>query len=132
MSLMNRKTLPAVHASVSLWQSAPSVAALLQVLQVVTGGMHTMALTDDFQVWTTGVNDEGALGRPTGEPHGCCVSDPTPSCCMVIRKHHPFGARAVPVHQPAVALPSHRPSCKVRTFELVTVWPITDSGPAPN
>lgn len=25
-----------------------------------------MALTDDGEVWTTGVNDEGALGRETG------------------------------------------------------------------
>ena len=40
--------------------------ALLQTLQVAAGGMHSAALTEDFQVYTTGVNDEGALGRFTG------------------------------------------------------------------
>ena len=40
--------------------------AILQTLQVAAGGMHSVALTEDFQVYTTGVNDEGALGRFTG------------------------------------------------------------------
>ena len=38
-----------------------------QVRQVAAGGMHSVALTDDGQIWTTGVNDEGALGRETGD-----------------------------------------------------------------
>lgn len=48
---------------------------VLQTLQVAAGGMHSVALTDNFQLYTTGVNDEGALGRFTGgftllhEPH---------------------------------------------------------------
>ena len=48
---------------------------MLQTLQVAAGGMHSVALTEDFQLYTTGVNDEGALGRFTGaftllhEPH---------------------------------------------------------------
>lgn len=37
-----------------------------RVVQVAAGGMHTVALTEDSQVWTWGVNDEGALGRHTG------------------------------------------------------------------
>ncbi len=39
----------------------------LQVVQVAAGGMHSVALTPEGEVWTTGVNDEGALGRETGE-----------------------------------------------------------------
>lgn len=39
----------------------------LQILQVACGGMHTVVLTEDGQVYSWGVNDEGALGRPTGE-----------------------------------------------------------------
>lgn len=38
-----------------------------RALQVAAGGMHSVALADTGSVWTTGVNDEGALGRPTGE-----------------------------------------------------------------
>ncbi|KAF9512928.1 hypothetical protein BS47DRAFT_1393809 [Hydnum rufescens UP504] len=30
---------------------------------IVAGGMHTLAVTSDGQVWSWGVNDEGALGR---------------------------------------------------------------------
>jgi len=36
-----------------------------QVVQVVCGGMHTVALTTQGNVYSWGVNDEGALGRPT-------------------------------------------------------------------
>lgn len=39
---------------------------ILQTLQVAAGGMHSVALTENFQVYSTGVNDEGALGRFTG------------------------------------------------------------------
>ncbi|KAF8057653.1 RCC1 [Scenedesmus sp. PABB004] len=45
-----------------------------RLLSVACGGMHTVALAEDGSVWTWGVNDEGALGRPTagtaweGEP----------------------------------------------------------------
>jgi alpha-tubulin suppressor-like RCC1 family protein len=37
-----------------------------QVTQVAAGGMHSVALTPEGELWTTGVNDEGALGRHTG------------------------------------------------------------------
>lgn len=37
----------------------------VEVLQVACGGMHTVALDAEGAVWTWGVNDEGALGRPT-------------------------------------------------------------------
>lgn len=36
-----------------------------RVLAVACGGMHTVALAEDGTVYTWGVNDEGALGRPT-------------------------------------------------------------------
>lgn len=35
------------------------------VLQVASGGMHTVALDEQRRIWSWGVNDEGALGRPT-------------------------------------------------------------------
>ena len=35
-------------------------------MQVAAGGMHSVALTADGEVFTCGVNDEGALGRETG------------------------------------------------------------------
>lgn len=36
-----------------------------QVLQISCGGMHTVALTEGGEVYSWGVNDEGALGRHT-------------------------------------------------------------------
>ncbi|CAG9573034.1 unnamed protein product [Danaus chrysippus] len=36
-----------------------------KIVDVVAGGMHTVALDSDGKVWTFGCNDEGALGRPT-------------------------------------------------------------------
>ena len=39
-----------------------------QVKQVAAGGMHSVALSMDGHVYTTGVNDEGALGRMTRGP----------------------------------------------------------------
>ena len=41
-----------------------------QVVQVAAGGMHSVALTAEGEVYTCGVNDEGALGRETSE----CIS----------------------------------------------------------
>ncbi|CAL3968914.1 hypothetical protein PZA11_004869 [Diplocarpon coronariae] len=35
------------------------------VVQLSVGGMHTLALTKDNKILTWGVNDQGALGRPT-------------------------------------------------------------------
>ena len=108
------------------WPS--QMAALLQVLQVVTGGMHTMALTDDFQVWTTGVNDEGALGRPTGESCGRCVSDATPQLLH-------GGLQAPSVQRLCISLLWPRPAVDLaatsRMLELMTKFPIPYSGPAP-
>ena len=51
---------------------------VVQVVQVAAGGMHSVALTEDGKVFTTGVNDEAALGRCTGQPlmqHGSLLSD---------------------------------------------------------
>ncbi|KAI8433555.1 hypothetical protein MSG28_015581 [Choristoneura fumiferana] len=36
-----------------------------KIVDVCSGGMHTIALDSDGKVWTFGCNDEGALGRPT-------------------------------------------------------------------
>lgn len=36
-----------------------------QVLAIASGDMHSVAITDNGSVYTWGVNDEGALGRPT-------------------------------------------------------------------
>jgi len=46
------------------------------VVQVAAGGMHSAALTAGGEVFTTGVNDEGALGRRTGAPprRGCSAA----------------------------------------------------------
>ena len=49
-------------------QRCPKGTSLLpggQVVQVAGGGMHSAALTASGEVYTTGVNDEGALGRET-------------------------------------------------------------------
>ena len=35
------------------------------VVQLAAGGMHCLALTHDHQIYTWGVNDQGALGRDT-------------------------------------------------------------------
>ena len=34
---------------------------------MAAGGMHSVALSAEGEVYTTGVNDEGALGRETGK-----------------------------------------------------------------
>ena len=39
---------------------------VMQTLQIAAGGMHSVALTASHEVWSCGVNDEGALGRHTG------------------------------------------------------------------
>lgn len=46
--------------------SPPPSSSSAQTLQVACGGMHTVALTEDRQLYSWGVNDEGALGRETG------------------------------------------------------------------
>lgn len=38
-----------------------------KIVDVVAGGMHTVCLTADGQVYTFGCNDDGALGRETNE-----------------------------------------------------------------
>ena len=44
----------------------PNLSALsLRVVQIATGGMHCVALTNDNKIFTWGINDHGALGRDT-------------------------------------------------------------------
>ncbi|KAI9179596.1 hypothetical protein H9P43_004924 [Blastocladiella emersonii ATCC 22665] len=52
------------------------VAALKEepVVDVVAGGMHTLALTKNGTVYSWGVNDEGALGRAVPEDGDCDVA----------------------------------------------------------
>lgn len=40
-------------------------ASSVGVVQIATGGMHCVALTNDNKIFTWGVNDHGALGRNT-------------------------------------------------------------------
>ena len=40
-------------------------AAKVGVVQVATGGMHALALTHDYNIYSWGVNDKGTLGRDT-------------------------------------------------------------------
>jgi regulator of chromosome condensation len=53
-------TLPAGEGG-----GAAAAARPAAIVQVAAGGMHTAALDRDGAVFTWGVNDEGALGRPT-------------------------------------------------------------------
>lgn len=39
----------------------------VNVVQLAVGGMHVAALTAENKIYTWGVNDQGALGRPTTE-----------------------------------------------------------------
>lgn len=41
--------------------------SMYQVRSIAAGGVHSLAVTDDGTVYSTGVNDEGALGRRTGK-----------------------------------------------------------------
>lgn len=43
------------------------VAAIKDVVDVKAGGMHSMCLTKNGEIWSFGCNDEGALGRDTSE-----------------------------------------------------------------
>ena len=45
----------------------------MQVRQVVAGGMHSVAVTEAGDIFTTGVNDEAALGRRTGHVNSCAL-----------------------------------------------------------
>lgn len=42
-----------------------------KVVQVCSGGMHSVCLTDKGEVYTFGCNDEGALGRSTPDEDEC-------------------------------------------------------------
>jgi len=48
----------------------------VQILDVGAGGMHTMVILMDGSLWSFGVNDEGALGRPTSDTESS-EDDPT-------------------------------------------------------
>ena len=53
-------------------RSKPAVVKDLEnVVQVCAGGMHTVCLTKNGEVFTFGCNDEGSLGRTTDEDEEC-------------------------------------------------------------
>lgn len=43
------------------------VPEVVDIVDVKAGGMHSLCLTKDGEVWSFGCNDEGALGRDTNE-----------------------------------------------------------------
>jgi len=47
------------------------VKAVEEAVEVVAGGMHTVVLDSQGQVWTFGCNDEGSLGRLVEEEEEC-------------------------------------------------------------
>jgi len=49
------------------------VSSVKDVVDVVAGGMHTVILNKDGEVYTFGCNDEGALGRTVDEEEECFV-----------------------------------------------------------
>jgi regulator of chromosome condensation len=55
----------AVELTLPAGEGDAAAAGPAQIVQVAAGGMHTAALDRDGAVFTWGVNDEGALGRPT-------------------------------------------------------------------
>jgi regulator of chromosome condensation len=55
-------------------KSRPQVVTTLsEAVDVVAGGMHSVVLTKDGEVYTFGCNDEGSLGRNVGEEEECFV-----------------------------------------------------------
>ena len=63
----------------------------VEVVQVAAGGMHSVALTAEGEVYTCGVNDEGALGRETSKL--CALNPLWSSYCQLqyrvpIRQEH--------------------------------------------
>lgn len=52
------------------------IPVLDNIVDVTSGGMHTLCLTADGQVFSFGCNDEGALGRPTSSLEPTSESTP--------------------------------------------------------
>jgi regulator of chromosome condensation len=67
------------------------------VIAVECGGMHTVALTEDGHVYTWGVNDEGALGRPTSGTAWEGSKDAKEDCTRPGRARLPPGAHATAI-----------------------------------
>jgi len=49
------------------------VSGVTEAVVVVAGGMHSVVLDKEGQVWTFGCNDEGSLGRVTADEEECFV-----------------------------------------------------------
>ncbi len=74
------------------------ISGTLKFVQVVCGGMHTVGLTPDGDVYTWGVNDEGALGRKTSGT--CWEKEPEKNksdSFVPGQAHLPDGVKAVQV-----------------------------------
>lgn len=61
----------------SLFDIGPSLPAR-EIVKIVCGGMHTVALATDGSVYTWGCNDESALGREGPENVPMKVNMPIP------------------------------------------------------
>ncbi|CAL8462036.1 g1567 [Coccomyxa elongata] len=89
-----------------------------QVTQVAPGGMHSVALTPDGGVYTTGVNDEGALGRESGgelwEKSGLAKGDASDT--------YTWGAVDIPSDHGKVIQVSAGDSHTMALTELGFVW----------
>ncbi len=72
------------------------------LVQVACGGMHTVALASDGTVYSWGVNDEGALGRPTADK----IWDESEESSMYTERGDPYvpGKVLLPDHVDVVQL----------------------------
>lgn len=68
-----------------------------QVLAVCSGDMHSVAITEDGRVYTWGVNDEGALGRPTDGDAWNSSSTEKENSCVPGKARMPEGVFTVQV-----------------------------------
>lgn len=69
-----------------------------QVLAICSGDMHSVAITEDGSVYTWGVNDEGALGRPTdGDAWNSTANGEREDSCVPGKARMPVDAFTVQV-----------------------------------
>jgi regulator of chromosome condensation len=69
-----------------------------QVLAIASGDMHSVAITEDGSVYTWGVNDEGALGRPTdGDAWNSTANGERENSCVPGKARMPEGVFTVQV-----------------------------------
>lgn len=70
-------------------------------MDVACGAMHTVVILEDGTIWTSGVNDDGALGRETAEETSNGGAVPTDKDPTVFGRVHLPGGAARPVQSVA-------------------------------